>query len=156
MHTPITRTLEPEECWSLLGASGVGRVAVMVDGAPRIVPVNYAVAGDVIYFRTAVGTILTSVVSQKVAFEVDAFDPAHRSGWSVCVVGAGRPAGPCGPDVVVDSWAPRRRDLRYCIVPDEVTGRRLFGPACADVRAPAPPARLLVEVLPVGAAEQAP
>jgi uncharacterized protein len=154
MHTAITRTLEAEECWSLLGGSGVGRVAVMVEGAPRIVPVNYTVAGDVIYFRTAVGTILTSVVSQKVAFEADAFDPPRRSGWSVCVVGAGRAA--CGADVVVDTWAPRRRDLRYCIVPDEVTGRRLFGPVCGEVRTVDPPARLLVDVLPVGAAEEAP
>jgi Pyridoxamine 5'-phosphate oxidase len=153
MASPITRTLAPEECWSLMGVAGIGRVAVTVDGAPRIVPVNYAVVGDVIYFRTAVGTILNNVVSQKVAFEVDAFDSSSRSGWSVCVVGSGRPMPECRSDVVIDSWAPRRRELRYCIVPDEVTGRRLFGPPCGETP-PDPQVRLFVEVLPVGTAEQ--
>ena len=155
MNSPITRALAPEECWSLVGGSGVGRVAVMVDGAPRIVPVNYAVTGDVIYFRTAVGTILNNVVSQKAAFEVDAFDPPSRSGWSVCVVGAGRPVGDCGPDVFVDSWAPRPREVCYRIVPDEITGRRLFGPPCGQPP-PGAPVRLFVDVLPVGTAEQSP
>ena len=123
---PISRTLTPEECWALLGASGVGRIAVSIVGVPRIIPVNYSVAGDVIYFRTAPGTILNNVTLQKVAFEADAVDPASRSGWSVCVVGSGFSSGGGGP--AVDSWAPGTRELRYRIVPDEVTGRRLYGP----------------------------
>ena len=122
---PISRTLTPEECWALLGASGVGRVAVTIVGVPRIIPVNYSVAGDVIYFRTAPGTILNNVTVQKVAFEADAVDPASRSGWSVCVVGSGFSSGGGGP--AVDSGAPGTRELRYRIVPDEVSGRRLYG-----------------------------
>ena len=122
---PISRTLTPEECWALLGASGVGRVAVTIVGVPRIIPVNYSVAGDVIYFRTAPGTILNNVTLQKVAFEADAVDPASRSGWSVCVVGSGFSSGDGGP--AVDSWAPGTRELRYRIVPEEVSGRRLYG-----------------------------
>ena len=122
---PISRTLTPEECWALLGASGVGRVAVTIVGVPRIIPVNYSVAGDMIYFRTAPGTILNNVTVQKVAFEADAVDPASRSGWSVCVVGSGFSSGGGGP--AVDSWAPGTRELRYRIVPDEVSGRRLYG-----------------------------
>jgi hypothetical protein len=124
-QSPISRTLALEECWSLLGPSGVGRVAVTVDGLPRIIPVNYSVASDVVYFRTAPGTVLNNVSSQKVAFEADAIDPETRSGWSVCVVGSGSSARDGGPEV--DSWAPGRRDVRFRIVPDEVTGRRLFG-----------------------------
>lgn len=154
-QSPITRALAPEECWSLIGASGVGRVAVTVDGAPRIVPVNYAVVNDAVYFRTAVGTILNNAVAQRVAFEVDAFDARSRSGWSVCVVGAGRSVGEGGPDVAIDSWAPRRRDQRYCIVPEEITGRRLFGVPCGESQS-TPRVRLFVDVLPVGTAEKTP
>jgi hypothetical protein len=43
-----------------------------------------------------------------------------------------------------------------CIVPDGVTGRRLFGPVRADVREPGHSTPLFVDVLPVGAAEEAP
>jgi hypothetical protein len=122
--SPISRTLTVEECWALVGASGVGRLAVTVGGIPRIVPVNYSVASDVIYFRTAPGTILNNVALQKVAFEVDGIDPRSRPGWSVCVVGSGSSAGRDGPDV--DSWAPGARELRYRVVPDAVSGRRLY------------------------------
>lgn len=153
-QSPITRALAPEECWSLIGASGVGRVAVTVDGAPRIVPVNYAVVNDAVYFRTAVGTILNNAVAQRVAFEVDAFDARSRSGWSVCVVGGGRFVG-SGSDVAIDSWAPRRRDVRYCIVPDEISGRRLFG-APRGESVPRPPLGLFVDVLPVRTPEKTP
>ena len=126
-----------------------------VDGAPRIVPVNYAVVNDAVYFRTAVGTILNNAVAQRVAFEVDAFDARSRSGWSVCVVGAGRSVGEGGPDVAIDSWAPRRRDQRYCIVPEEITGRRLFGVPCGESQS-TPRVRLFVDVLPVRTAEKTP
>jgi nitroimidazol reductase NimA-like FMN-containing flavoprotein (pyridoxamine 5'-phosphate oxidase superfamily) len=115
-----------EECWSLLGTSGVGRVALVVDGVPRIIPVNYAVAEDVVHFRTAPGTVLTNVTSQTVAFEVDAIDPTTCSGWSVCVVGPGVVHENDSP--YVDTWAPGARELRYRIVAEEVTGRRLYGP----------------------------
>jgi len=125
LPSPISRTLTIEECWSLLGASGVGRVALTVSGTPRIIPVNYGVLGDVVYFRTAPGTLLNDVTWQKVAFEADDIDPDTRSGWSVCVVGSGSPAGGDGPRV--DSWAPGQRERRYRIVPDEVSGRRLYG-----------------------------
>ncbi|HVM63826.1 MAG TPA: pyridoxamine 5'-phosphate oxidase family protein [Acidimicrobiales bacterium] len=103
-QSPISRTLTLEECWSLLAPSGVGRVVVTVDGLPRTIPLNYSVAGDVVYFRTAPESALNSVSSQKVAFEADTIDPETRSGWSVCVVGSGSSARDGGPDV--DSWAP--------------------------------------------------
>jgi uncharacterized protein len=123
----ISRTLTLEECWSLLGTSGVGRVALVVDGMPRIIPVNYAVAADVVHFRTAPGTVLTNVASQKVAFEADTIDPGTRSGWSVCIVGQGARYESDSPHV--DTWAPGARELRYQILAEEVTGRRLYGPA---------------------------
>jgi len=125
-RSPISRTLTVEECWSLVGTSGVGRVGLTVDGTTRIVPVNYSVADDTVYFRTAPGTVLSNVASQKVAFEVDDFDAETRSGWSVCIIGSGLACAE-GVGLDVDTWAPGQRDKRYRVVTDEVTGRKLYG-----------------------------
>jgi uncharacterized protein len=131
--SPISRTLVPEECTSLLGSGGVGRVAVIISGRPHIVPVNYAADGDVVVFRTAAGTILNDVSLRAVAFETDAIDPRTRSGWSVCVHGDGYditdaidPESRRLRELPLDCWAPGEREHWYKVVPREVTGRRLY------------------------------
>ena len=35
--------LRPAACWSLLAEERIGRIGVLVDSAPEIYPVNYAV-----------------------------------------------------------------------------------------------------------------
>jgi nitroimidazol reductase NimA-like FMN-containing flavoprotein (pyridoxamine 5'-phosphate oxidase superfamily) len=127
--TPITRTLTLEECWSLLGDATIGRVAVVLDGKPHIVPVNYGLAHDDVVFRTAAGTVLDAAEGTPVAFEVDGIDASARSGWSVCVHGHSVAFSTTDSDqgVPVDSWAPRHRDRWYRVVPEDVTGRRLYG-----------------------------
>ena len=44
--------LQPAECWRLLAGQELGRVAVLVDGAPEIYPVNHIVDSETIVFRT--------------------------------------------------------------------------------------------------------
>jgi uncharacterized protein len=128
--TPISRTLNREECWSLLRDGTLGRVAVVVEGRPHILPVNYASADDDVVFRTAEGTLLDAAVGTPIAFEVDGVDPSTRSGWSVCVHGRSVLLDGAHPDrfVPVDTWAPRGRDRWYRIVAEDITGRRLYGP----------------------------
>ncbi len=50
--------LERHECLRLLASQPVGRVAVVVDAWPMIFPVNYALDGDSIVFRTDEGSKL--------------------------------------------------------------------------------------------------
>ncbi|MEY2406737.1 MAG: hypothetical protein QOJ67_2037 [Acidimicrobiaceae bacterium] len=78
--------LEPDECKKLLAQDVIGRLAVVVGSMPMIFPVNYAVDGDAIVIRTMSGSRL-DVGQGHAAFEVDSFDRASQSGWSVLVTG---------------------------------------------------------------------
>jgi len=134
MDTPSSQleTLTRAECEACLAAGTVGRVAVCVDDQVHIVPVNYAVQGATIVFRTGPETILTETSLRSVAFEVDTIQERLRGGWSVCVHGWGREITD-GLDVesrhlrelFVDCWAPEGRDRWFEIIPNNVTGRCL-------------------------------
>src|SRR5215467_12364735 len=126
--------LEPiaeQECLYLLGLHRLGRVAVNVDGRPQIFPVNYAVSGRVVAFRTAPGTKLASAPMSHVAFEIDEYDSTTGVGWSVMVKGiAYEITDAVDQDSLearrqlVRPMAPGQRDHWVAIRPDEITGRR--------------------------------
>lgn len=61
----------------------------MVDGQPMVFPVNYVYVDGSVVVRTGLGTLLAGAALNLVAFEVDGFDAARRSGWSVLVQGMG-------------------------------------------------------------------
>jgi nitroimidazol reductase NimA-like FMN-containing flavoprotein (pyridoxamine 5'-phosphate oxidase superfamily) len=81
--------LDRTACLELLARAHLGRLAVVVDGRPLMFPVNYALDGESIIFRTGEGTKLHGARDHDVAFEIDAFDRAYHEGWSVLVVGVG-------------------------------------------------------------------
>jgi len=88
LHRDLTEILDEPTCWDLLGANTVGRLAVDVGGQPDIFPINYIVDHGSIVFRTGAGTKLASAVLMRhVAFEIDGYDPADRSVWSVVIKG---------------------------------------------------------------------
>jgi len=128
--------IDESECWRLLGTQPVGRVAVIVGHYAHVVPVNHAVDGRSVVFRTAVGAKLWATHHSNVTFEVDDFDPARRDGWSVMVRGSARElSGESNPDTVrrigsaaPQPWAPGRRDHIIRIVPDSISGRRIRQP----------------------------
>ena len=80
--------LPRDECLARLAGARVGRVAFVTQGDPVILPVNHGMDGESVIFRTATGTkLLAADREQRVAFEVDGFDPDRRAGWSVMVRG---------------------------------------------------------------------
>jgi len=79
--------LSPDECFLLLGSRDLGRIAFDVDGQPEVFPINYAMEGRIVVFRTASGTKIDFVPKARVAFEVDDWDPKLGIGWSVLVKG---------------------------------------------------------------------
>jgi nitroimidazol reductase NimA-like FMN-containing flavoprotein (pyridoxamine 5'-phosphate oxidase superfamily) len=126
--------LPPAECWRLLGAARFGRVGLVVDGEPVILPVNHAVDGRAVVFRTAGGTKLSTMTSwPTVAFEADGAD-ADGLAWSVLVSGRAERVTDGAEVRALDAlelhtWAPGHKLHWVRIVPRRVTGRRLPGPA---------------------------
>lgn len=129
-RTPATR-LSDAECFALLRGEAVGRVAYVVHGWPVVVPVNFAVIGRDVLFRTDPGGKLTALGSSgQVAFEVDGFDRCHLSGWSVLVHAmASEILSPERERMVaaqpLRSWDAGDKSHWIRLSPLQVTGRRL-------------------------------
>lgn len=124
--------LDRVECLHRLGTGHFGRLGVCVDGQPIVLPVNYALDGDDIVFRSAPGTKVTASIGRPVAFEIDGHEAFSHAGWSVLVVGTGGEIdrselyGRRGESL--HPAAPGEREHIIRIRTDMVTGRR-FGPA---------------------------
>ncbi len=125
------QVLSRAECLTLLRQSLVGRVIVTDRALPAAFPVNFALLGEDVVFRTAAGSKLEAASARAVvAFEVDDIDPLRQTGWSVLIQGRA--------SLVTDSvdlaraqalpfhpWAPGRRLEFVCIRSELVSGRRL-------------------------------
>ncbi len=122
--------LSDEECRRLLTTAQVGRVAVCT-GHPAILPVVYGILDGDVVFRTAPGEKLIAAALQRtVAFEIDDYSVATRSGWSVDVVGTAEEI--VHPDELaraealgLEPWAGDVRDRFVRIRTEEVSGRRI-------------------------------
>jgi uncharacterized protein len=124
--------LSRTECLDLLALAQVGRVGLVVNGMPEILPVNYALDGDAILFRTAAGSVLNQASMANVAFEVDRIDESTQSGWSVLVRGHADDIGDAIDAtserlrrLTLITWAPGQRQCWFVIRPQAITGRRL-------------------------------
>lgn len=84
------RILERDECLDLLAGQPVGRLAFVLAGRPMVLPVNYAMDGDNVVFRTGAGSKLATALRRigVVAFEIDGWDEETRTGWSVLAQGS--------------------------------------------------------------------
>jgi nitroimidazol reductase NimA-like FMN-containing flavoprotein (pyridoxamine 5'-phosphate oxidase superfamily) len=83
----MTEELSAAQCWNMLRSAVVGRIAVVHDRRPDIFPVNFAVDHGSLVFRTGSGTLFRSADGAFVAFEVDGYDTADATAWSVVVRG---------------------------------------------------------------------
>lgn len=85
MSELTVKELGQDECRRLLSSQRLGRLAVLVDGEPRIFPVNYRFEDDSIVFLSGRGTKLAAADLGRVSFEVDEAD--DDGGWSVVAEG---------------------------------------------------------------------
>ncbi len=123
--------LPPDECRRLLTAHAVGRVAWNGPWSPTVVPVNFVVVADEIWFRTTAHSSLARELDDlAVTFQVDDVDDFTRSGWSVLVRGTAHvvydaarlPRSWPG----LETWPIGAHPLHVVVEPREVTGRRLL------------------------------
>lgn len=131
-----TRALSESECWERVRAAPYGRVAIAAGGEIDIFPINHAVAGDALVFRTSAGTkLLELTIHHRIAFEVDGID-GHEA-FSVVVKGSAeefdRDAEILAAEQVgVTPWAPEQKDRWVRIRPESVTGRIFQRPRSAE------------------------
>jgi nitroimidazol reductase NimA-like FMN-containing flavoprotein (pyridoxamine 5'-phosphate oxidase superfamily) len=124
--------LNRDECLDLLATGSVARVGLLVDGRPEVLPVNYAIDGDQILFRTAEGSVLNQASLAVVAVEVDRVDEEAHTGWSVLVQGVAHDIGDAVDAtserlrrLTLVTWAPGARQFWFRVDPDKITGRRI-------------------------------
>jgi hypothetical protein len=123
-----------ETCLRLIAGEPVGRLAFLADGEIVVLPVTFTLSGTSVFFRSAVGSKVAAAVDRdRVTFEVDSYDRASRTGWSVLLRGTARPLAD-GTDVAalddrgLAPWL-GAIDRPYWIEirPDTITGRAVLG-----------------------------
>lgn len=125
--------LSHSECCQLLTTRSVGRIGVIIDQYPLIIPVNYAMDEQTVVIRTAPGTVVARANQARVTFQVDEFDYTDNSGWSVLMRGQAKvlTVQDRGElihrtlETGVSPWAPGERDLWIRIHPHGLSGRRI-------------------------------
>jgi len=127
--------LNRTECLRLLGQGVIGRIVYTVGALPAVLPVNYAMDGEEIIFRTGSDTILEAATSNEVvAFEVDDVNLETRTGWSVLALGKAYhitdPARLTELTArVPPPWAPGRSANTIAVPTLLLTGRQLRRPS---------------------------
>ena len=129
MADDVVTELTSEECWEMLRDEEFGRLAYRLVDEVHITPINYAVEGGSLLFRTAEGDKLLAVaMGSEVAFEID----RYGEDWARSVVVRG-PARLLPEDqahgaenVPLRPWVPT---LKYNVVEIEpkVVSGRAFG-----------------------------
>jgi nitroimidazol reductase NimA-like FMN-containing flavoprotein (pyridoxamine 5'-phosphate oxidase superfamily) len=133
----VLEELDEAECLRLIASGGIGRIGYSGRYGPTVMPVNYQLYEGTIVFRTTPDSttdedLRTGIANAeyKVAFEIDDFDIAARTGWSVLIQGSAHHveseaerASVAGAGV--DPWPGGDRELFLRIMPTRVTGRRV-------------------------------
>jgi nitroimidazol reductase NimA-like FMN-containing flavoprotein (pyridoxamine 5'-phosphate oxidase superfamily) len=122
--------LDRDECMQLVATQAVGRAAIGGDDA-AVLPVVFGLLDGDVVFRTAPGQkLVAAVLGREIVFEVDAYDRATGTGWSVNIVGPASEIVHPGElerarGLDLDVWAGDARDRFVRVHADKVTGRRL-------------------------------
>lgn len=123
--------IDHDGCLALLGGESVGRLAIIEGTGPLVLPINFALHGDRVVFRTGPGSKLAASRSGRACFELDRFEAATRSGWSVVVRGRLEEVQWWDRDyheidgLLGQPWLPVDRPNLVRLVPAAITGRLL-------------------------------
>jgi transcriptional regulator with XRE-family HTH domain len=120
------------ECRQHLAGGGVGRFLFVEPGrGPVAIPVNFAMDGEDVVFRTGSGsTVAAGVHESPVSFDVDQLDDALGEGWSVLVTGNTQvitdPAGLARAGALnIEPWAGGDKTVYVRLTASQITGRRI-------------------------------
>lgn len=123
--------LDEDECWRFLAKYSIGRVAIVHLGSPLVFPVNYALDGNSVVFRTSPGTKLAmAAVGAEAVFEVDDAYDVLETGASVMVHGTLQQVTDAADKMRIAQlplrpWAPGDRDHIVRVEAKRVSGRRI-------------------------------
>jgi nitroimidazol reductase NimA-like FMN-containing flavoprotein (pyridoxamine 5'-phosphate oxidase superfamily) len=130
--------LDEAESLRLIAPGGIGRIGYSGRYGPTVLPVNYQLYEGTVVFRTAQDSatdedLRTGIAhaEYKVAFEIDDFDTAARTGWSVLIQGSAHHVESEAERASVvaagaDPWPGGDRELFLRITPSRITGRRVI------------------------------
>jgi nitroimidazol reductase NimA-like FMN-containing flavoprotein (pyridoxamine 5'-phosphate oxidase superfamily) len=121
-----------DTCLHHLREGSVGRIAVVIDTFPVVLPVNYRLVETSgrtwLAIRTRPGNVIERAPI-RVGFEIDGIDPVHQQGWSVLVRGTLLHVDPdaagFGERFDPHPWLLAQRDAWLVIEPFAITGRQL-------------------------------
>lgn len=125
------RILTEQECRELLGTVPLGRIVYTDRALPAIQPVNFVMAGGDVVILTPAGSKLAAATRNAVvAFEIDQFDPAVSTGWSVVIIGHARVIAEDGElsrmrALPLKPWTPSEPVHYIAITPELISGRRI-------------------------------
>lgn len=125
-ENPVTE-MTTEECWDFLRAHEFGRLAFHLADQVHITPINYAVDGETLLFRTAEGSKLLAVVmNPDIAFEADEY--TEDTAVSIILRGTARELEEDeehrAENVPLRPWVPTLKYNVVEILPSEISGRR--------------------------------
>jgi len=119
-----------DECLTRMATQRLGRLGVVVDGVPLVLPMQFAMDGETVVFQTNQGAKVLHAPLTSVSFEVDHVDWDDGVGWSVILQGFGADITSAVDErseelrsLAVHSWAPPPADRWLKIIPRKITGR---------------------------------
>ena len=126
------------DMFRLLATVSIGRVGFIADDEVAVLPVRFLVDGQDVVFRTYVGSKLSKIeVGHYACFEVDSYDAATRTGWSVVARGLVEKDSEAACTRLdapgVESWGGTAQERLWMrIRPTSITGRRRASPDAED------------------------
>jgi nitroimidazol reductase NimA-like FMN-containing flavoprotein (pyridoxamine 5'-phosphate oxidase superfamily) len=127
------------DMFRLLATVPIGRIGFMADDEVAVLPVLFRVDGQDVVFKTQLGSKLANIeVGHYVCFEVDYFDAATHTGWSVVARGLAEKESDAAcarldaPGVETWGGATAKDCVWMRIRPTSITGRRIASPETED------------------------